>query len=64
MDRVAAGDFNKYEFIYACEQCTHFCPESESCTIGYPSHQHRKEIQLQRFELTGHMAFCRFIEID
>ena len=64
LDRVSAQDYSQYDFIFACEQCSHFCSESETCTIGYQASQHRRELQMKRFNHTGHMALCRFIEID
>ena len=60
MDRVQASDFRAYDFIYACEQCSHFSAKDAQCTIGYPSHLHRREAQLKKYNLTGHMALCRF----
>ena len=64
LDRVNASDFLNYHFIYSCEQCSHFCPEKKYCTIGYQSSLHNKDAQLKRYYSHGHMALCRFIEID
>lgn len=63
-DRVHPKDFHEEFMIYCCEQCSHFDSNSEKCTLGFPSHLHRKEIQLKRYSITGHMTFCRFLEID
>ncbi len=64
LDRVNPSDFLKMKTIYACEQCSHFDPVSEQCTIGYWPELHRQKIQLQRLHTNSHMAFCRFLEID
>jgi hypothetical protein len=64
LDRVHPEDFLKTNMIYCCEQCSHYDPAGDACTLGYQTRLHKKEIQLQRFYLNGHMAFCRFIEID
>lgn len=64
LDPVHPTDFNHLNIIYACEQCTHFAPDTELCTIGYESRLHRKERQLELYNLCGRMAFCRFMEID
>lgn len=64
LDRVQASDFNQLDTIYCCEQCSFFDPENSDCTMGYPPTPHLKEEQLKTFKLTGHMAFCRFLEID
>ena len=64
LDRVAAHDYLHLNMMYACEQCTHYDPESDTCTIGYQPYLHKKAAQDRRFEVTSHMAFCRFMEID
>jgi hypothetical protein len=64
LDRVDPIDFSKRNPIYCCEQCSHYDPEADACTLGYQARLHKKDIQLQRYYLHGHMAFCRFTEID
>lgn len=64
LDRVSPSDFQKLNFAYACEHCSHYSPESESCTLGYPARLHRQEVQLRRYHRHSHMAHCRFLEID
>lgn len=64
LDRVNPTDFLKKNITFCCEQCSHYNPETETCTIGYSAHLHRKKTQMQRYLSTGHMAFCRFSEID
>ena len=64
LDRVQAADFRKFDLIYACEQCSFFNPENKNCLMGMPTQPHLLEQQHKTFELTGHMAFCRFLEID
>ncbi len=64
LDRVQASNFNNLPMTYACEHCSFFAPESKECMMGMPTKNHLKEQQLKTFNLTGHMAFCRFLEID
>lgn len=64
LDRVDSVDLLYRNMIYCCEQCSHFDAESDSCTLGYQARLHKKDIQLKRHALHGHMAFCRFTEID
>ena len=64
MDAVNPADFLRYDFRFACEDCTHFAPQEERCTLGYESKWHRKEFQIASYELSGKMALCRFLEID
>lgn len=63
-DRVAARDYNNHVLRFSCEDCSHFAPLSASCSIGFPSEHHLRETQRKTYELTGHMALCRFLEID
>lgn len=64
LDRVNPDDLINKNLLFACEHCSHFDPASESCTIGYRANLHRYDVQMQRFNSHGHMAFCRFLEID
>ncbi len=63
-DRVHPSDFLNMDTIYCCEQCSYFAPSEESCVLGFLTKPHLRKEQLKTFELTGHMAFCRFLEID
>lgn len=63
-DAVNPSDYLKYDFRFACEDCTHFNIEAESCTIGYSTIPHRKAEQEHCYRLSGKMAICRFLEID
>jgi hypothetical protein len=63
-DAINAADYLKYNFPIACEDCTHFNPENEQCTIGYETQHHRHEVQKKSYELSGKVALCRFMEID
>lgn len=64
LDRVNPTDFQNLNLIYCCEQCTYFDPQDVQCVLGFPCENHTKDQQLQTFSTSGHMAFCRFLEID
>lgn len=64
LDPIHPQDFNHIAFTYCCEQCSHFDEATGSCTIGYDASKHRRADQLKLYDLTGRMAFCRFMEID
>lgn len=64
LDRVAPSDFLHMNMMFACEHCSHYDNENDLCTIGYRAELHKKDIQMKRYLSTGHMAFCRFSEID
>ena len=64
MDPIHPRDFRELTITTSCEQCCHFDPDSETCTIGYVADQHRHERQMKLYELTGRVAYCRFLEID
>lgn len=63
-DSIHPSDYLKYSMPTACEQCTHFDPTNETCTLGYNSVWHRHHFQIESYELLGKIAFCRFLEID
>lgn len=62
-DLVHPGEYLKYEGRFYCEDCSHFDSNAVSCTMGYkPVHTRAEQTRL--YDLSGRMAFCRFIEID
>lgn len=63
LDRVDGRDFMRFDLVYACEQCSHYSFSERRCTMGYLA-QHTREKQLELYNRTGFMAFCRFLEID
>jgi hypothetical protein len=64
LDPIHPRDYRTLTVIHCCEQCSHFAPATQSCTIGYEAHKHMKKAQERNYELTGKVAFCRFCEID
>ena len=64
LDRVQASDLAQMELTFACEHCSFFAPDNDECMMGMPTAPHRLEQQWKTFNTTGHMAFCRFLEID
>jgi hypothetical protein len=64
LDPVHPTDWRELKIIYCCEQCSHFDPVSQECTIGYDAKQHLQAVQDRRYELFGRVGFCRFSEID
>jgi hypothetical protein len=64
LDPIHPRDYREVTIIHCCEQCSHFAPDSQSCTIGYDAANHVATRQRELFERTGRVAFCRFCEID
>ena len=64
LDRVHPSDFLNLNTIYCCEQCSHFDPQGALCSLGFSTKAHLRKEQLKTFKNRGHMAFCRFLEID
>jgi hypothetical protein len=63
LDGVNPRDFAKYDVRFFCDDCSHYSASTHVCTMGYVP-QHTKRAQLALYDLTGKMAFCRFLEID
>jgi hypothetical protein len=63
-DVIHPSDYLHFSLSFSCEECSHFNPETEACTIGYVSAHHRKAEQTRQYLLSGSMALCRFHEID
>ena len=63
-DRVNPTDYLKYDMRFSCEDCSHFDADKTSCTIGYNTSHHLKQVQTHQYLLSGNMALCRFLEID
>lgn len=64
LDGIRPQDLRDLKMTFCCEQCSHFNSSDQSCSIGYLTEPHLRENQLKTYELTGKMAFCRFLEID
>jgi hypothetical protein len=64
LDPIHPRDYRELAVTYYCEQCSHFAPQTETCTIGYDARNHLKRTQDRHYELYGRVAFCRFQEID
>ncbi|MCB0362745.1 MAG: hypothetical protein KDD35_08480 [Bdellovibrionales bacterium] len=64
MDPVHPSEYRLLNFTYCCEQCVHYDGDREECTFGHDSRLHQRKVQIKNYELTGRMAFCRFLEID
>ncbi|MAE74918.1 MAG: hypothetical protein CL675_12565 [Bdellovibrionaceae bacterium] len=63
-DPVNPSDFMHLNMTFCCEQCTHFDDQSPKCTLGFPHRPHLRKNQLELYNLTGRMIFCRSLEID
>ncbi len=64
LDPIHPSDFNHFDIIFTCEQCSHFQHSRQECTIGYAAKEHIRDVQLDRYQRLGRVAFCRFTEID
>ena len=64
LDPIHPRDYRELRIIYACEDCSHYAPGDQSCTLGYEAHNHRRERQDELYRMYGRVAFCRFTEID
>lgn len=63
-DAINPADYNRYKLPYACEDCTHFKTDTESCTLGFPTEPHLRRHQIASYSLSGKIALCRLQEID
>ena len=61
---VDPSDWLTYKSVWSCEDCSHFDLKNIKCTLGYDVENHLKKAQIKSFELSGRIAFCRFLEID
>ncbi|MBK8203754.1 MAG: hypothetical protein IPL83_20345 [Bdellovibrionales bacterium] len=64
LDPVNPTEFRSLNFTYCCEQCVHLDGDENICTFGHDFNIHSRKAQLRSYELSGKMAFCRFLEID
>lgn len=63
-EKVSPSDYLKYDTRFSCEDCSHYDDLKVVCTLGYNPNHHLKEVQTHQYNLSGTMAFCRFLEID
>ena len=63
LDAVHPADFRVFNCRFFCDDCSHYSFIHKVCTIGFVP-QHTREEQMKIYNITGKIAFCRFIEID
>jgi hypothetical protein len=64
VDRVEASHFDLYrDGGFFCDHCSHFAPQARVCSLGYKP-QHQQIDMLKNYELSGHVTFCRALEVD
>lgn len=63
-DRVQPHEISELNLMFSCENCTYFKGYNNSCVLGLNTTPHLKSEQLKKFEISGQMLFCRFIEIE
>jgi hypothetical protein len=63
-DKVTLEQYKAYNYATACEDCTHFDLQTETCTFTFPTEPFRRAYQIKDVETNGEAAFCRAIEID
>ncbi|MCB0421003.1 MAG: hypothetical protein KDD61_08405 [Bdellovibrionales bacterium] len=64
LDPINPRDFRELNIIYCCEQCSFHNPGANVCTMGFYCKKHERKAQLETYDKTGKMAYCRFLEID
>ena len=69
-DTIHPADYLKYVLPvngpiggFFCDVCSHYSRGQKLCTLGYKP-IHTVQEQSARYEITGRIALCRFIEID
>ncbi len=63
LDRISPTDLRTMNPQLFCDDCSHYSPTNQICTIGFRA-QHTRQEQMAIYNLTGKMALCRFLEID
>jgi hypothetical protein len=63
LDRISPADLRIMNPQFFCDDCSHYSPSQNRCTMGYRA-QHTRAEQMALYNLTGKMALCRFLEID
>jgi len=63
-DPVTLQVYKDLNYATACEDCTHYNPETISCTLAFPVAPFLRAQQIKDLSEKGEMAFCRAIEID
>jgi hypothetical protein len=63
LDRVKPSDLSELNLRFACEHCSHYDTVKKFCSMGF-NPRFDLESQNKLYNLTGFMAFCRFLEID
>lgn len=52
-----------YDLRYRCEDCGHFAPEANRCSLGFETHLFGDGPHRCRLD-DGRLVFCKYFEID
>jgi len=63
-ERMKASDLNTLNIQYTCEQCVYFMDLEATCNLGFKTNNHTRQEQKRSYNMSGHVRFCRFLEID
>ena len=53
LDPIHPRDYRELTIIHCCEQCSHFAPGTQTCTIGYEAENHMAAKQKENYERLG-----------
>ncbi len=59
VDRQLRDDIEAYGLKYACEDCSHFDPQSSLCSLGFVANPHRA----RAIEPGDTIVFCKTFEL-
>ena len=62
----ANAEFQKqqkeYDFRYRCNDCLHYAPDDDLCSLGYPTQHYGAGPHRCRTE-NGELVFCKYFEL-
>lgn len=59
VDERLRDEARRYRLAFACSDCAHVIPESQGCSLGFPSEPHRSADLEGRSEV----IFCKAFEL-
>ena len=61
MTKEFKDEVERYSFIFCCEDCAHFCPDTGGCAHFFPNAKHRKKTYREAKE-GERLFFCKEFE--
>jgi hypothetical protein len=63
LDARLREEAGRLQFRFACEDCAHFAPARDACSLGYRASPRRSELEARAETSVGSLELCKTFEL-